>query len=47
MFCRFFESLYACLTRQARAVFQFYPENANQVELLTTQAMKVIISSLN
>ncbi|XP_026476007.1 probable 18S rRNA (guanine-N(7))-methyltransferase, partial [Ctenocephalides felis] len=37
---KFFESLYACLTRQARAVFQFYPENANQVELLTTQAMK-------
>uniref|UniRef100_A0A6M2DJK2 18S rRNA (guanine-N(7))-methyltransferase n=1 Tax=Xenopsylla cheopis TaxID=163159 RepID=A0A6M2DJK2_XENCH len=37
---KFFESLYACLTRQARAVFQFYPENSEQVELLTTQAMK-------
>lgn len=27
-------------SRSARAVFQFYPENESQMELLTTQAMK-------
>lgn len=27
-------------SRTARAVFQFYPENSNQVELITSQAMK-------
>ncbi|KAL3182724.1 hypothetical protein MRX96_045858 [Rhipicephalus microplus] len=32
--------LYACLGRGRRAVFQFYPENADQVELLTQQAMR-------
>jgi len=37
---KFFSSLYACLTRSARAVLQFYPENSNQMELVTTQAMK-------
>uniref|UniRef100_A0A1Y1LD78 18S rRNA (guanine-N(7))-methyltransferase n=1 Tax=Photinus pyralis TaxID=7054 RepID=A0A1Y1LD78_PHOPY len=37
---KFFSSLYACLSRSARAVFQFYPENADQMELVTTQAMK-------
>ncbi|XP_018320762.1 probable 18S rRNA (guanine-N(7))-methyltransferase [Agrilus planipennis] len=37
---KFFSSLYACLSRSARAVLQFYPENSNQMELLTTQAMK-------
>uniref|UniRef100_A0A224YRM6 18S rRNA (guanine-N(7))-methyltransferase n=1 Tax=Rhipicephalus zambeziensis TaxID=60191 RepID=A0A224YRM6_9ACAR len=36
----FFSSLYACLGRGRRAVFQFYPENADQVELLTQQAMR-------
>jgi len=35
-----FSSLYACLTRGSRAVFQFYPENDNQVQLITQQAMK-------
>lgn len=35
-----FTSLYACLARGSRAVFQFYPENASQVELVTNQAMK-------
>ena len=35
-----FTSLYSCLTRGSRAVFQFYPENADQIELLTNQAMK-------
>ncbi|XP_008550758.1 probable 18S rRNA (guanine-N(7))-methyltransferase [Microplitis demolitor] len=37
---KFFTSLFACLSRSARAVFQFYPENSNQVELVTTQATK-------
>ncbi|XP_063973396.1 probable 18S rRNA (guanine-N(7))-methyltransferase [Diachasmimorpha longicaudata] len=36
----FFTSLFACLSRTARAVFQFYPENSEQIDLLTTQAMK-------
>lgn len=27
-------------SRTARAVFQFYPENSNQMELVTNQAMK-------
>lgn len=36
----FFGALYACLARGSRAVFQFYPENDAQVELITTQAMK-------
>ncbi|CAL1293912.1 unnamed protein product [Larinioides sclopetarius] len=36
----FFTSLYGCLSRGARAVFQFYPENATQIELVTTQAMR-------
>jgi len=36
----FFASLYAALARGARAVFQFYPENDSQVELITRQAMK-------
>ena len=33
----FFASLYAALARGARAVFQFYPENDSQVELITQQ----------
>jgi len=37
---RFFSSLFACLSRSARAVLQFYPENAEQVELITAQATK-------
>lgn len=37
---RFFSSLYACLSRSARAVFQFYPENESQMDLVTSQAMK-------
>jgi len=36
----FFTSLYACLTRGSKAVFQFYPENPSQLELITSQAMK-------
>uniref|UniRef100_A0A4X2JYR6 BUD23 rRNA methyltransferase and ribosome maturation factor n=1 Tax=Vombatus ursinus TaxID=29139 RepID=A0A4X2JYR6_VOMUR len=37
---RFFSSLYSALARGARAVLQLYPENAEQLELITTQAMK-------
>ena len=37
---RLFSSLYTCLTREGRAVFQFYPENPQQVELINQQATK-------
>lgn len=37
---QFFSTLFSCLTRSARAVFQFYPENSEQIELITTQAMR-------
>lgn len=37
---RLFSSLYACLARGAKAVFQFYPENSEQIELITAQAMR-------
>lgn len=36
----FFSTLFSSLTRSARAVFQFYPENSEQIELVTSQAMK-------
>lgn len=37
---KFFSTLLASLTRQARCVFQFYPENSDEIEMITTQAMK-------
>ncbi|KAG1714671.1 putative 18S rRNA (guanine-N(7))-methyltransferase [Nymphon striatum] len=37
---KLFSSLYACLSRGSKAVFQFYPENPQQIELITRQAMK-------
>lgn len=37
---QFFTTLYACLTRGARAVFQFYPENNQQLELIQKHAMR-------
>lgn len=37
---RFFSSLYHVLSRGAKAVLQFYPESAQQVDLLTKAAMK-------
>ncbi|XP_002738464.1 18S rRNA (guanine-N(7))-methyltransferase-like [Saccoglossus kowalevskii] len=37
---RFFSTLYSSLKRGSRAVFQFYPENSSQIEMITTQAMK-------
>lgn len=36
----FFSTLFAVLTREARCVFQFYPENGQQIEMVTSQAMK-------
>jgi len=36
----FFTTLFAALKRGGRAVFQFYPENPSQIELITSQAMK-------
>ncbi|EFO23430.1 methyltransferase [Loa loa] len=36
----FFQSLYACMGRGTRAVFQFYPETVSQTELITTHATK-------
>lgn len=36
----FFSTLYSSLSRGSRAVFQIYPENSEQLELITTQAMK-------
>ncbi|XP_056296421.1 probable 18S rRNA (guanine-N(7))-methyltransferase [Pseudoliparis swirei] len=36
----FFSTLYSSLSRGARAVFQLYPENSEQLELITMQAMK-------
>ncbi|GAB5371862.1 hypothetical protein AAMO2058_001616300 [Amorphochlora amoebiformis] len=36
----FFNSLYKCLTKGARAVLQFYPENPAQVSMITTAAMR-------
>lgn len=38
---RFFETLYACLARGARAVLQIYPESPAQAEMLVSAAMKV------
>jgi len=37
---KFFQTLYNCLGRGARAVFQFYPENPSQMEMVTSAAMK-------
>lgn len=37
---KLFSTLYTCLTRDGRAVFQFYPENPQQVELINQQALK-------
>jgi len=36
----FFESLFASLMRGSRAVFQFYPEGPEQVEMITSSAIR-------
>ena len=37
---KFFTTLYTCLAKGARAIFQFYPENPSQVEMIVNAAMK-------
>lgn len=37
---RFFQTLYNCLSRGAKAVLQFYPADSNQLDLITKAAMK-------
>eukprot|EP00118_Oscarella_pearsei_P007007 m.32976 g.32976 ORF g.32976 m.32976 type:complete len:279 (+) comp31738_c0_seq1:83-919(+) len=37
---RFFSTLFASMVRGGRAVFQFYPENPAQMELITSQALR-------
>ncbi|KAI0208796.1 putative 18S rRNA (guanine-N(7))-methyltransferase [Lamellibrachia satsuma] len=37
---KFFSTLYASMRRGARAVMQLYPENSDQLELITRQSMK-------
>jgi 18S rRNA (guanine1575-N7)-methyltransferase len=37
---RFFQSLYRCLRRGGRAVLQFYPKDAEQLQLITASAMR-------
>ncbi|KAL1768880.1 putative 18S rRNA (guanine-N(7))-methyltransferase isoform X1 [Sigmodon hispidus] len=39
LYC-FFSTLYSALVRGARAVLQLYPENSEQLELITTQATR-------
>lgn len=37
---RLFNTLFSCLSRGARAVFQFYPETSSQIDLILACAMK-------
>lgn len=37
----FFQGLFNCLQKGARAVLQFYPETTKQVEMITSAAMRV------
>lgn len=37
---RFFQTLYNCLRRGSRAVFQLYPETPRQMEMITSAAMR-------
>jgi len=37
---RFFESLYRCLKRTGRAVFQLYPKNSEQLEMIVDMAKR-------
>jgi 18S rRNA (guanine1575-N7)-methyltransferase len=37
---RFFTTLFTALAKGARAIFQFYPENPDQVEMIVSSAMK-------
>lgn len=37
---KFFDRLYTCLRKGARAALQFYPETAGQVEMITSAALR-------
>lgn len=37
----FFQTLYSCLSKGARAVLQIYPENTEQASMMVSSAMKV------
>jgi len=37
---KLFSTLYSCLSLGSKAVFQFYPENGQQLELITSQSTK-------
>ena len=37
---KFFSTLFIALRRGARAVFQFYPENPDQISMLTCAALR-------
>ncbi|TPX69229.1 hypothetical protein SpCBS45565_g02559 [Spizellomyces sp. 'palustris'] len=37
---RFFSTLYSALARGAKAIFQFYPENPDQIEMIISSAMR-------
>jgi 18S rRNA (guanine1575-N7)-methyltransferase len=37
---QFFTTLYSSLANGARAIFQFYPENDHQVEMIMEQAIR-------
>lgn len=37
---KFFVSLYRCMARGSRALFQFYPENGAQMEMITSAATR-------
>lgn len=38
----FFQSLYNCLVRGARAVLQFYPQDAEQLSMIQESAMRFV-----
>ena len=37
---KFFESLYKCLVIGGRCCFQFYPDNPEQVDIITNASLK-------
>ena len=37
---RFFSTLFTCMAKGARCVFQFYPANPEQIEMIMTASMK-------
>ena len=43
----FFQSLYSCLARGAKAIIQLYPETPQQMELITSCAMRCGFTGLS